>query len=218
MLLEMAKTADVFLQNARPGAADRNGFGYEALSAVNEELIYVSISGWGQTGPYARRPAYDAVMQTQTGFPVMQGGDDAPVMVNNFVCDKITSYQTAIAVLAALEAKSTGKCVGGQHIEISMLDSALSFFWSDAMGNTGAAYAGAEEGSVWNDEVGQSKSVSAATDCAVTAAVMSDGRPLLRTGPAGGAEDPADRRRLCGHDDLALRAPLGHGHQGLRDH
>ena len=57
MLLEMAKTADVFLQNARPGAADRNGFGYEALSAVNEELIYVSISGWGQTGPYARRPA-----------------------------------------------------------------------------------------------------------------------------------------------------------------
>ena len=157
VLLEMAKTADVFLQNARPGAADRNGFGYEALSAVNEELIYVSISGWGQTGPYARRPAYDAVMQTQTGFPVMQGGDDAPVMVNNFVCDKITSYQTAIAVLAALEAKSTGKCVGGQHIEISMLDSALAFFWSDAMGNTGAAYAGAEEGSVWNDEVGQPK-------------------------------------------------------------
>ena len=57
VLLEMAKTADVFLQNARPGAADRNGFGYAALSAVNDELIYVSISGWGQTGPYARRPA-----------------------------------------------------------------------------------------------------------------------------------------------------------------
>jgi crotonobetainyl-CoA:carnitine CoA-transferase CaiB-like acyl-CoA transferase len=107
---------------------------------VNEDLIYCSISGYGQTGPYARRPAYDAVMQTQTGFPVMQGGDGPPEMVNNFVCDKITGYQMVIAVLAALAAKSTGKA-GGQNIEVSMLDSALCFFWSDAMGNTGASYA-----------------------------------------------------------------------------
>ena len=120
---------------------------------MNEDLIYCSISGYGQTGPYARRPAYDAVMQTQTGFPVMQGGDGPPEMVNNFVCDKITGYQMVIAVLAALEAKSTGKA-GGQNIEVSMLDSALSFFWSDAMGNTGAAYA-TEDGGVLNDEVGR---------------------------------------------------------------
>ena len=63
MLLEMAKTADVFLQNARPGAADRNGFGYEALSAVNEELIYVSISGFGEKGPYVGKRVYDPVIQ-----------------------------------------------------------------------------------------------------------------------------------------------------------
>lgn len=120
---------------------------------MNEDLIYCSISGYGQTGPYARRPAYDAVMQTQTGFPVMQGGDGPPEMVNNFVCDKITGYQMVIAVLAALEAKATGKA-GGQNIEVSMLDSALSFFWSDAMGNTGAAYVG-EDDLPRNDEIGK---------------------------------------------------------------
>lgn len=154
VLKELVKTADVFCQNARPGAADRHGYGYEALKAVNPDLIYCSISGYGQTGPYARRPAYDAVMQTQTGFPVMQGGDKSPVMVNNFVCDKITGYQMAIAVLAALQAKATGKAAG-QLIEVSMLDSALSFFWSDAMGNTGAAYVGEDLDGVRNDEAGK---------------------------------------------------------------
>ena len=155
VLKELVKGADVFMQNARPGAAERNGFGYEALKAANADLIYCSISGFGQTGPYARRPAYDAVLQTQTGFPVMQGGDGDPVMLNNFICDKITGYQMALAVLAALRAKAAGKC-GGQLIEVSMLDAALSFFWPDAMGNTGAAYVG-DSGVLWNDEIGKPK-------------------------------------------------------------
>lgn len=63
MLKEMVKTADVFCQNARPGAADRNGYGYEDLKVANPDLIYCSISGYGQTGPYARRPACEKLLQ-----------------------------------------------------------------------------------------------------------------------------------------------------------
>ena len=62
----------MFTQNSRPGAFERAGLGYDDLKALNPDLIYVSISGFGQTGPYRRRPAYDAVLQPMLGFPVMQ--------------------------------------------------------------------------------------------------------------------------------------------------
>jgi crotonobetainyl-CoA:carnitine CoA-transferase CaiB-like acyl-CoA transferase len=71
-LKRLALQADVFIQNSRPGAFERAGLGYDDLKALNPDLIYVSISGFGQTGPYRRRPAYDAVLQPMLGFPVMQ--------------------------------------------------------------------------------------------------------------------------------------------------
>jgi crotonobetainyl-CoA:carnitine CoA-transferase CaiB-like acyl-CoA transferase len=138
---ELAKSADVLIQNMRPGVATKLGFGYDEMKKVNENLIYLSISGYGQTGPYKNRPAFDAVLQCMTGFATMQGQDGPPQLMNTFICDKVTSYTATQAILAALHARATGKCKG-QNVEISMLDASLMFFWLESMAFSGAAYVG----------------------------------------------------------------------------
>ena len=108
---KLATEADVYLQNMRPGVAEKMGLGYDDLSALNPRLVYCSISGYGDFGPYRDRMAYDAVMQGMTGFAVMQGSkapglkpgsasdgpvrDSSPEMLNSLVVDKITSCESA---------------------------------------------------------------------------------------------------------------------------
>lgn len=131
VLHRLIESADVFVQAYRPGVADRLGFGAEEMRALNPRLLYVSISGFGEDGPYAQRPAYDAVIQGWSGIASIQGGDEHPTFVKCFLPDKITSLTWTQAVCAALFARErTG---AGDHIRLSLLDAAISFMWHDAM-------------------------------------------------------------------------------------
>jgi len=133
VILDLAATADVFVQNFRPGVCDRMGIGYEDLRAVNPDLVYVSISGFGPTGPYADRPILDPVIQGLIGMVAYQVNPEIPFpdLVRNIVSDKSTALTVAQAVTAALLARERG--AGGQHVEVPMIDATLFFFWSDAM-------------------------------------------------------------------------------------
>ncbi|CAN7747902.1 CoA transferase [Pseudorhodoferax sp. LjRoot39] len=132
---ELAQRADVLIENFRPGAMDRLGLGHEALLALNPRLVYLSISGFGQTGPNAGERAYDAVIQAVSGISASHrnqiSGD--PQVLAAALCDKLTALTAAQAICAALLARTrTGK---GQWVELAMLDAAVSFQWPDAMYN-----------------------------------------------------------------------------------
>ena len=134
ILRQLAAEADVFVQNFRPGALDKLALGEADLRENNPNLIYVSISGFGRTGPYSNRRVYDPVIQGITGQIGVQRlpFDSGPVdLIRHIVCDKATSYTAAQAITAALFARERGQ--GGQHIEISMIDAGLAFFWADGM-------------------------------------------------------------------------------------
>ena len=133
LALEMIREADVFAQNWRPGAAERLGLGEEALRKVNPRLIYASITGYGDDGPYADRRGYDPIFQCLTGYVAAQTNPEIPVpdLVRNAVVDKATSYSLAQAITAALYAREKG--ADGQHVKVAMLDAGLAFFWPDGM-------------------------------------------------------------------------------------
>jgi len=131
-LLDLCATADVFLQNFRPGAAERMGVGEAQLRAINPDIVYVSVSGFGSTGPKAEQKVYDYVIQAMTGMVDLQQGDTgSPQLVRQFVVDKTTAITVSQAITAALFARERGH--GGQHVELSMLDIGLWFFWPDGM-------------------------------------------------------------------------------------
>jgi crotonobetainyl-CoA:carnitine CoA-transferase CaiB-like acyl-CoA transferase len=133
LLIQMVAEADVFIQNFRPGVAERLGIGPDTLRAANPRLVYVSISGFGSKGPWADLPAYDPIIQAIVGAAEVQSKDGSPEFIRTALIDKITAHNAAQAATAALLARSrTGE---GQHVEVSMLDSALSFMWPDAMMN-----------------------------------------------------------------------------------
>ncbi len=127
----LAADADVFIQNFRPGVADRIGVGPDTLMAANPELIYVTITGFGADGPYADQKVYDYVIQALTGMASLQEVNERPTLVKNLAIDKVTAYTVAQAVTAALLARARG--AGGQHVRVSMLDVGLAFMWPDAM-------------------------------------------------------------------------------------
>ena len=130
--IKLIQSADVVLENFRPGVMDRLGLGYDSFKDQQPKLVYASINGVGATGPYANRRVYDAVIQAISGFTALRV-DGRPEMVNSLVCDKITSLTAAEAIVAALfSAERTGQ---GQRVEVSMLDAALSFLWPDTMNN-----------------------------------------------------------------------------------
>jgi len=135
VLFGLVETADVLVQNFRPGAMERMGVDYPALKAINEALVYVSISGFGADGPYAGRRVYDPVIQGITGFVDSQTGtkDDQPQLVKNILCDKATALTAAQAITAALFARERGG--GGQSLEVAMVDAGLAFLWPDGMWN-----------------------------------------------------------------------------------
>jgi crotonobetainyl-CoA:carnitine CoA-transferase CaiB-like acyl-CoA transferase len=123
--LRLAERADVVVENFRPGTAGRLGLGYDELSARNPRLIYASISGFGQTGPYSSEPGYDAIAQALGGLMSVTGeADGAPVRVGNSAADLGASMWAAIGILAALHARhTTGR---GEWIDISLLDGQIA--------------------------------------------------------------------------------------------
>lgn len=130
---ELLKTADVFIENYRPGVAEEMGLGYEAVKADNPRIIYLSINGFGDTGPYANYPAYDLVVQGLTGFMFKQGEEVKPEPIRNVVADKITAAFGSQVVLAALlERQSSGL---GQKVNVSMLDAYAAFILPEQMYN-----------------------------------------------------------------------------------
>jgi crotonobetainyl-CoA:carnitine CoA-transferase CaiB-like acyl-CoA transferase len=134
-LLRLVATADVFIQNFRPGVAKRMGFGEDALRAVKPDIIYVSICGFGETGPYAGKPVYDPLVQGMSGLATIQAGSDTerPRLVRTIVPDKLTAVMASQAITAALLARErTGL---GQHVRLSMLDAIIAFLWSSDMGS-----------------------------------------------------------------------------------
>ena len=136
----LAATCDVIVQNFRPGVADRLGVGEAAIRAVAPTIIYVSISGFGEVGPFSQKPVYDPIVQALSGLASVQGGSDAerPRLVRTILPDKLTAITAAQAITAALLARArTGQ---GQHVRLSMLDAIVAFLWSSDMG--GQTYIG----------------------------------------------------------------------------
>jgi len=124
IVMSLARQCDVLVENFRPGVTARLGIDYESMSQASPALIYCSISGFGQSGPMARRPAYDYVIQALSGVMSITGEPDgSPLRCGAAVVDYPTGLWGAIAILAALMARQrTGR---GQHIDLSMLDCTL---------------------------------------------------------------------------------------------
>jgi crotonobetainyl-CoA:carnitine CoA-transferase CaiB-like acyl-CoA transferase len=141
-LLRLAAGADVLIQNFRPGVAERLGVGEEAVRAVAPRIVYVSISGFGEIGPYAAKPAYDPVIQGFSGLATVQAGSDAarPRLLRTILPDKLTAITASQAITAALLARA--RSGEGQHVRLSMLEAVLAFLWSSDMGSQ--TFAGAE--------------------------------------------------------------------------
>ncbi len=129
--LRLLAGCDVAVQNMRPGVLDSLGMGYEHAAAVNPEIIYCSMSGYGSSGPYAGRAAYDPIIQAVTGYVALQVNPEIPIpdLVRNGLVDKASGWMAALAIVSALLARAQGN--GGQHIDLSMLDTAVQFLWPD---------------------------------------------------------------------------------------
>ncbi|NQV59572.1 MAG: CoA transferase [Alphaproteobacteria bacterium] len=124
--LKLVETMDVVICSIRPAAMDRLGLGYDDCRKVNPKIIYVALVGFGQSGPYALRPAYDDVIQGVSGMADMQGGREGPPkFINASICDKICSQVAAHSTLAALFSRErSGK---GQLVEVPMFESMVGF-------------------------------------------------------------------------------------------
>ena len=135
LVLELARGCDVFVQNFRPGVMERLGLAYDDVRAVNPDVVYASLTGFGPVGPYAQKGAYDTVIQAYGGFASSQTepGEDNPRFLKQTAADKVTALYASQAITAALFARERGR--GGQHIELAMLDAVASFLWADAAGN-----------------------------------------------------------------------------------
>ncbi len=133
LLKRIVARADVFVQNFRPGTAARMGIGERELRTVKPDLIYVSISGFGEKGPYAQRRVYDPVIQALSGLADIQADWETgrPRMMRLIIPDKVTALTAAQAITAALLARErTGK---GQHVKLAMLDAVIAFLWPEGM-------------------------------------------------------------------------------------
>lgn len=125
LLYDLVSEADVFLQNWPPGVASKLGVDYETLTDHNEELIYVHVTGYGETGPDARNPAMDAIIQHVSGFSSLLGYDDGkpPIRSQSSLADFYAGYNAALSTLAAIRHRDNGG--GGQKIDVSLLESMM---------------------------------------------------------------------------------------------
>jgi crotonobetainyl-CoA:carnitine CoA-transferase CaiB-like acyl-CoA transferase len=133
ILARLVAQADVLVQNFRPGTMERLGLGADELRKRHPRLIYVSISGVGDHGPYVKKRVYDPIVQGLSGFADIQSQPvtNRPQMIRTIVCDKTTAVMTAQAVAAALYARE--KSGSGDHIQVAMLDVMLSYLWPEGM-------------------------------------------------------------------------------------
>jgi crotonobetainyl-CoA:carnitine CoA-transferase CaiB-like acyl-CoA transferase len=133
ILARLVAQADVLVQNFRPGTMERLGLGPDELRKRHPRLIYVSISGVGDHGPYVKKRVYDPIVQGLSGFADIQSQPvtNRPQMIRTIVCDKTTAVMTAQAVSSALYARE--KSGNGDHIHVAMLDAMLSYLWPEGM-------------------------------------------------------------------------------------
>lgn len=135
VLRDLIASADVLVENFRPGAFARLGFGYDELEKLNPRLIMCSISGFGEEGPYAPVRVYDPLIQGVSGIACAQTNPATgePELVRGLVCDKVAALTAAQAITAALfEREKSGR---GQKVDLAMLDAAVSFLWPEGMYN-----------------------------------------------------------------------------------
>lgn len=130
--LELLKSADVFVENFRPGAAQRLGLGYDALREVNSKLVYCSISAFGQTGPYAEKPGFDTLGQAMSGLLSLLSDPNDPKVMGMAVSDYVTGLSAAYGILGALLARVNSGV--GCRVETSLLQATLSFIGETAAG------------------------------------------------------------------------------------
>ncbi|MFB6170691.1 MAG: CaiB/BaiF CoA transferase family protein [Haloarculaceae archaeon] len=125
LFLDLAAEADVVMQNGAPGVVERLGVGYEAVSEVNPEIVYLHISGYGRSGPYADRKAYDMIMQGETGLMPMNGVPEQMAKIPISICDINAAMYGALGVMTALfHRERTGE---GQELDITMFGGVLSW-------------------------------------------------------------------------------------------
>jgi crotonobetainyl-CoA:carnitine CoA-transferase CaiB-like acyl-CoA transferase len=170
LVKRLAASADVLVQNFRPGVVERLGVGEDDIRKTARDIVYVSISGFGERGRWTHKGVYDPIVQALSGLTTVQAGSDAerPRLVRTVLPDKLTAVTAAQAISAALVAKlKTGR---GQHVRLSMLDAVLAFLWASDMG--GQTYVGrpvsAQAAASFIDLIYETK------DGHMTVAVMSD--------------------------------------------
>jgi crotonobetainyl-CoA:carnitine CoA-transferase CaiB-like acyl-CoA transferase len=130
--IELIKGADVFVENFRPGAAQHLGLGYEAMRAINQRLVYCSISAFGRTGPYASKPGFDTLGQASSGLLSLLIDPEQPRVMGIALSDYVTGLSASYGILAALLARQ--KTGGGLRVETSLLQATLSFIGETAAG------------------------------------------------------------------------------------
>lgn len=167
---KLIATADALVHNFRPGAAERIGLGEAAVRGLRRDIVYVSISGFGDSGPYAGQRAYDPVIQALSGLAEIQTDRDTgrPRMVRTIIADKTTALTVAQAITAALFARE--RSGQGQHVRIAMLDAMIAYLWPEAMPSL--TFVG-DERNPSEGEIGPDL-VFATQDRYITAAALSD--------------------------------------------
>jgi len=190
-VLRLCAGADVFVQNFRPGVAERLGLGEAAVRAARGDIVYASIAGFGFEGDWAGRPVYDPLIQALSGLASVQGGGARPRLVRTILPDKVTAIQAAQAITAALLARArTG---AGTHLRLSMLDTVVAFLWSSDMagytfvGDEAREEGGREDAQSFVELVYQTAdgwmAVSAHTDATWAGLCRAVGRPDWREDP-----------------------------------
>ncbi|MPZ78021.1 MAG: CoA transferase [Deltaproteobacteria bacterium] len=130
--LELLRTSDVFIENFRPGTAERLGLGYETLRALNPRLVYCSISAFGQSGPYVDKPGFDTLGQAVSGLLSLLNDPDDPKVMGMAISDYVTGLSAGYGILGALLARE--KSGAGCRVETSLLQATLSFIGESAAG------------------------------------------------------------------------------------
>ena len=147
IIMKLVKGADIILENFRPGVMERLGYGYEECRKINPQIIYCSASGWGNDGPYLKRPGQDLLVQSVSGAIMTSGKEsDGPVSLGTALCDQVNALNCVYAILAALYYREkSGK---GQEITTNLLSSAIAFQMQDyfTIHNMGVTFQRPESG------------------------------------------------------------------------
>src|ERR1700683_536014 len=167
---KLIATADGLVHNFRPGAAERIGLGEDTVRRIRRDIIYVSISGFGESGPYAGQRAYDPVIQALSGLAEIQRDRDTgrPRMIRTIIADYTTALTASQAITAALFARERNG--QGQHVRVAMLDAMISYLWPEAMPSLTLV---GEERDPSDGDVGPDL-IFAAQDRYITAGALSD--------------------------------------------